>query len=150
MKFKNRYSPSQGRVLDQTGEESLTRQSEADSCDINKIMERFTRTGQLPVTVNIPARYGDARIPDFQTAQQIVNDAKNAFNELPAKVRQHFGHDPKNFLEALNSPSPEVVDLFLQNGVAIEREESPQQVLKQIAKNTEKSLEKKSGNSDPT
>ena len=49
MKFFTRFDAPEGSKIDQTGQKSKTRQSEADACDINKIMERFNRTGRLPM-----------------------------------------------------------------------------------------------------
>lgn len=85
-KFHTVYDPYQDKGF-QTEGPSLTRQSEADECDINKIMERFDRTGQLPTVIKAPGTYGDARVVDFQTAKQIVLDAENLFKSLPANAR---------------------------------------------------------------
>ena len=138
-KFYTQYDrPKKDFALDQKGEPSLTRQSEADAVDINKIMERFDRTGQLPITMKQPPQYGDARVVDFQTAKQIVIDAEMAFKELPAKTRQHFGHDPQNLLSAISDTSKENVDKLLKLGVLVERPQEPLEALQQIVKNTEK------------
>lgn len=136
MKFKSNYQPSQGSEIDQTGQKSRTVQSEADNCDINKIMERFNRTGKLPTMQTQPARYGDARVVDFATAQAIVMDAKNQFNELPAKTRKAFGNDPQAFLQALNDTSEENEKNLLKLGILIEKKPTPEDVLNQIALNT--------------
>lgn len=138
MKFKNRYTPSEGSTLDQSGQKSRTVQSEADTCDINKIMERFDRTGKLPMTQVQPPRYGDARVVDFATAQQIVKDAKDQFAQLPALTRKHFGNDPQAFLEALNDQSEDNMKNLLKLGILIPKQETPEDVLKQIAQNTKK------------
>lgn len=149
-KIYSKYDRPMGSTIDQSGQRSRTRQSEKDNCDINKIMERFNRTGQLPQMRTTPPQYGDARIVDYQTAQQIIKDAKSAFNELPAKVRQEFGHDPQNYLQALSDTSKDNVQKLLKLGILIEREEEPKEVLKRIASNTKKDAEKSSGNSTPT
>jgi len=150
MKFYTRFNAPQGSQLDQSGQKSRTRQSEKDNVDINKIMERFNRTGQLPTIRTVPPQYGDARVVDFATAQQIVKDAKSSFNSLPAKARQHFGHDPQNFLKAISDRSEGNVKKLLELGILVQQEETPQETLKAIAKNTEKALAKNSGNSNPT
>ena len=138
MKFYTKYDrPKKDFALDQKGEPSLTRQSEADQCDINKIMERFDRTGQLPVSLKAQPQYGDARTVDFQTAKQIVIDAEKAFKELPAKARQHFGHDPENMLKALSDTSEGNAKKLIELGILVEKEEDPTQTLQRIAKNTE-------------
>jgi len=145
-KFKSNYEPSSGSVMDQSGQISRTRQSEADNCDINKIMERFNRSGKLPTMQTQPARYGDARVVDFQAAQQIVKEAKNQFAELPAKTRKYFGNDPQAFLNALNDTSDDNVKQLFKLGILVERKATPEEVLNQIALNTkpvEKILDEK-------
>lgn len=121
--------------------ESMTLQSEAESCDINKIMERFDRTGQLPVSMKAPPTFGDARIVDFQTAKQIVLDAEFAFSQLPAQTRKEFGHDPENLLKALSDSSEHNTKKLLELGILVEKSEDPQQTLQRIAKNTEAKIE---------
>jgi len=136
MKFATRFEPAMGSKIDQQGQKSRVVQSEADSCDINKIMERFNRTGKLPVMQTQPARYGDARVVDFATAQQIVKDAKDQFASLPASTRKYFGNDPQAFLEALKAPSEEDADKLLKLGILVPRKLTTDQVLEQIAQNT--------------
>lgn len=150
MKFYTKYSPPMGSTIDQTGQKSKTRQSEMDSCDINKIMERFNRTGQLPQIQSLPPQYGDARVVDYATAMDIVKTAKDAFNALPAKTRQYFGHDPQAYLKGIQDHSEENVKQLLKLGILVERQETPEMVLKTIAKNTEKEPKQKHGNSPPT
>ncbi|UYD39255.1 MAG: internal scaffolding protein [Wigfec virus K19_179] len=136
MKFQTRYETPLSVQVDQTGQKSLTVQSEKDSCDINKIMERFDRTGKLPSMQVQPPRYGDARVVDFQTAQQIVREAKDQFNALPSKTRKAFGNDPQAFLEAIQDNSEENAKALLKLGILIPRKATPEEVLTQIAINT--------------
>jgi phage internal scaffolding protein len=138
MEFKTRYNPYKGSVIDQSGEKSMTLQSEADSCDINKIMELFNRTGKLPSMQQRPAQYGDARVVDYATAQQIIMDAKAQFMELPAKARKAFANDPQLFLEAIGDQSPENAEKLKKLGILIEIKKSPEEVLEEIAQNTKK------------
>lgn len=138
MKFFTKYDAPKDKGF-QTEGPSLTRQSEAAECDINKIMERFDRTGQLPISFKHQPTYGDARIVDFQTAKQIVIEAQNQFNELSAEARKYFNHDPQNLLNAIADTSEANVKHLLKLGIIVQKEETPDQVLKRIAKNTEKS-----------
>lgn len=141
VKFYTKYDrPLKDFALDQGDEKSLTRQSEADSADINKIMERFDRTGQLPVSMKVP-NYGDARIVDFQTAKQIVLDAQTAFNDLPVKARVYFNHDPQNMLNALADTSELNNKKLFDLGILVEKQEEPIDTLKRIAANTVKEKE---------
>lgn len=141
-KFYTRYDAPEGSSIDQSEQKSRTVQSEADSCDINKIMERFNRTGKLPRMQELPAKYGDARVVDYATAQQIVIDAKAQFMQLPGMTRKAFGNDPKNFLEAIADTSIENQEKLLKLGILIEKKASPEEVLNQIAQNTKKEEQK--------
>lgn len=146
MKFQSRYETPLSVQFDQKDQKSRTVQSEKDNCDINKIMERFDRTGKLPVTQVQPPRYGDARVVDFATAQQIVKEAKDQFNSLPATTRKAFGNDPQAFLNALNDDSKENAEALLKLGILIPRKETPEEILQRIAENTkpaEKTAESK-------
>lgn len=144
MKFYTKYDrPDADFSLDQKGEPSLTRQSEADAVDINKIMERFDRTGQLPISMKMLPRYGDARVVDFQTAKQIVIEAESAFNDLPAKTRQYFGHDLQNLSNAISDSSEENAQKLLELGILIPKEIEPIQVLQEIASNLKSQAEVK-------
>lgn len=137
MKFNTRFNPPKGPQLHRSEKPSKVRQSERDNCDINKIMERFNRTGQLPSVKSIPPQYGNAQAPDYAEALNIIREAKESFNALPVKTRQYFGHDPKNFLQALNDTSDENVKALTKLGLMTPRSESPTETLRKIAKNTE-------------
>jgi len=136
MKFKANYEPSNGSSIDQTGQKSKTVQSEKDSCDINLIMERFNRTGKLPNMQQAPARYGDARVVDFATAQAIVKEAQEQFSQLSANTRKAFGNSPQAFMESIQDDSEENVQKLLKLGILIPRKKTVEDVLQDIAINT--------------
>lgn len=80
-----------------TFEPSKTKQEFAEEADINRLMERYTLTGEIPV--GITGTYGDfSDAPDFMQAQEIVLRAQQQFAALPAKVRARFENDPAQFL----------------------------------------------------
>lgn len=90
-----------------TSEEKRTKQSFSEDCDINKILERFAKTGQLPEQRQ--KQYGDfSSVPDYMTAFNIVQNAHDQFDSLDAKVRARFNNDPSAFLDfATNSENHE-------------------------------------------
>lgn len=151
MKFRHKYSDHKPfhYGFDQTGQESKTRQSEADNCDINKIMERFNRTGKLPAMQSLPPQYCDARVVDFATAQQIINDAKQRFSSLSAEARKYFGNDPQAFLKSLQDSSENNVKKLLELGILVEVQPTEKDLLNDIAQSL-KASKKDSGNSNPT
>ena len=90
-------------------EPSLTDQSQYKDTDINNIVRRYQTTGLLdsPGAVSFETlQYGDATLlPDYQTALDLVNSVESEFSSLPSEVREKFGHDPMQLLEALQDPT---------------------------------------------
>jgi len=83
----------------------LTQQSMKDECDINRLMERYRKTGQLPDLVRKNPQYGDfSAVPDFLEAQNVIIRAQEQFDALPAKVRERFGNDPAKMLAFVADP----------------------------------------------
>lgn len=86
-------------------EKSLTRQSELAGCDVNVIMKRYEKTGELPMNART-AIYADvSEVGDYRTALQIVRDGEAAFMQLPAAVRAKFGNDVGAFLDFAADPA---------------------------------------------
>lgn len=78
---------------------SLAQQQFKDECDINVILDRFNVTGQLPIAA-LPPEFGDfSGVSDYQTALNAVLDAQEAFDSLPARVRERFANDPAAFVD---------------------------------------------------
>lgn len=91
------------KLNEETGElednPSMAKQSFAEECDINVMLKRFGITGQMPQGLRLP-EYGDyEQVVDFQTAMNIVVEARETFMEMPAHVRARFHNDPQEFLE---------------------------------------------------
>lgn len=81
-----------------------TQQHFQQECDINFIMDRFTRTGVMP-----PPKegyvYGDVSDYDsYQSALHSLMEAQADFDLLPAKVRKEFDNDPAQFLDFIQNP----------------------------------------------
>lgn len=87
------------------GEKSMTRQSEAESCDINQIMKRFEKTGVLPMDTREAVFTDVSEIGSFREALDVVARATAGFMELPAKVRERFGNDPVYFVDFCQDPA---------------------------------------------
>lgn len=98
------------RVADPKSGEFVVRpgrtvQAEKDSCDINKILERYTRTGQLPDMIRREPRYGDfSEVPTFQEALEVVQRAETQFAGLSARVRERFHNEPAEMLAFCSDP----------------------------------------------
>jgi len=76
-----------------------TRQEFKDESDINTIMSRYLRTGELPHVNLLAPQYFDASGIDFQTHMSAVADAKSLFAELPSHIRSRFYNDPGRFID---------------------------------------------------
>lgn len=85
---------------------SLTHQSFKAECDIRNIMHKYKRTGILTHATSAQAIYGDfVDVPDYQESLNIVIDAQNTFDSLPADLRKRFGNDPAHYLSFASDPN---------------------------------------------
>lgn len=103
---------------------SMTRQSEADACDINKIMAQYRRSGLLSHVNKYQGRYEDITAlaeTDFQSALNMVIEAEEMFETVPADIREKFMNDPGKFLEF--ATNPENVEEMRELGLATPAEE---------------------------
>lgn len=96
MDIRSPYDGSRVQVL-VGGGESMTREAFADELDINKIVERYARGGQLPPT-SADARYGDvADIGDYKSALDFVFASKEKLKDLPDAAREQYIADPEAY-----------------------------------------------------
>lgn len=102
--IRDAFSPK-NRVVPPQGGPSYTKQSFAKETDINFLMERYKKTGQVPATDNRVPEYGYAPSQDFQEALEIVQNARTMFSELPSQVRQGFDNDPVKLLAFVEDPA---------------------------------------------
>lgn len=81
-------------------EPSMTRQEFAVDCDINAIMARYEKTGQLPVNGRQPMYVDFTQLPStLMEHVAFLDEAQKAFMSLPAVVRKEFDNDPVAFVE---------------------------------------------------
>lgn len=80
-------------------DETLAQQQFKEECDINTILERFGQTGEVPTNVRQPLDMDFIEAYDFQSAQNALVEAQQAFDAMPAKVRERFKNDPAEFIE---------------------------------------------------
>lgn len=79
---------------------SLTKQSFAKECNINTIMGKFEKTGNISHLNNHNGGYGNyIGYLDYHASLNKIHEADQAFNELPPLVRSKFHNDPAQFLE---------------------------------------------------
>lgn len=137
MKFKTRFtatrSPINPNALADTGEilESLTRQEHKDECDINSILARYERTGDLPPSR--PGAFVHCTATSYQESLQIVSEANDLFSRLPARVREMYGNSPALFLDAFDRKDPELAAAAEKYGMTRQPEAEPVTLLQKIA-----------------
>ncbi len=108
--------------------EGRTKQSHKDECDINIVMARYVKTGNLEHIATAMPRYGDfSEVPDLHTATNQVNEATELFMELPSEIRSRFNNNPAELLDFLADANnkPEAVKLGLVLGDPAETQAEP-------------------------
>lgn len=100
-KFKTIYNYKQNDGVN-FNTPSMTQQQFKDECDINKVMDRYLRTGVLsdPLNMRGPGTYADfTEMGDYMENMNKVVEAREMFESLPAKVRERFANNPANMIE---------------------------------------------------
>lgn len=106
-------------------EPSLTDQSYKKSTDINNIMSQYAKTGMLPNFRNKTPIYIDQTdIPDTITSFNVVNRARELFQQLPPIVRKAMDNNPalmENYIA-----DPENTDFLVKHGVLTKKQDAVQ------------------------
>lgn len=117
--IRSPYNYDREAVSDENGlrceDDSLAQQNFASECDINNIVQTFTRTGMMP-PVSLSPRFGDfSGVSDFHSALNRVLSIQEEFLTLPADIRSRFENNPQNLILFLNDPAnrDEAVELGL-------------------------------------
>lgn len=110
-RFRSKYDGRQDEVtaLTRSGAqgEVLTKQSFKEESNINHIVNKYLKTGQLPNSSRAAmARFGDfSNIPSYKESLEVVLRAQEMFSELPSAVRNRFRNDPEQILQFLADPA---------------------------------------------
>lgn len=97
-------------------DESRTHQSFKDECDINNIVRKYKRTGVVTHVTSKVGSFSDlSDVPTFHEAMNIVAEATQHFEQLPAALRKRFANDPAQFLDFVHDEKnlPEMRELGL-------------------------------------
>lgn len=104
------------RVRTRVGKTTRTKQADRHECDINAIMARYRKTGELGHQRDLQAVYGDfTSVTDFHGAQNRIRHAQETFDALPAHIRSHCRNDPAELIKMALDPSR--VDEMLELGL---------------------------------
>lgn len=76
--------------------DSLAQQQFRDECDVNRIVDRYVKTGVLEHLSEVTPQYGDVtEVPiDLMAAYDAVGRAEEAFMQLPSQLRKELDNDP--------------------------------------------------------
>lgn len=90
-------------ATDFTGDKGFTVQADRDEADINKVIARFNKSGQLPPTFRGEPFYGDvSEFGDLRESLIKIQEADELFMALPAVVRERFENKPANMIDFLS------------------------------------------------
>lgn len=85
--------------------DDFTVQSFKDDADINIMLERFGVGAVVAMPRPIP-EYGDfSDVGDYQDAMNRMVEAREAFDAVPARIRERFSNDPSRLLNFLHDES---------------------------------------------
>lgn len=102
----------------------MAKQEFAKEADINTIMSRYARTGQLPQGERV-AQYGDFTGVDYRAMQDLVARGRQEFEALPADLRRQFGNDPATYFAEVSQATPERLRELGLDALAAERSPAP-------------------------
>lgn len=84
---------------------SKTDQSQKKECDVNSIMRKFRKTGQITHLSQRQGVYADvSQIPDLMGAMEQISFVQSAFDALPSELRFKLQNKPENLVDYLNDP----------------------------------------------
>lgn len=76
------------------------KQSFSDAADINKIVRQYKKTGVFQNVSGVFGSYTDvSQIAEYKTGLTQIRETQEAFDLLPAEVREKFENDPVKLLE---------------------------------------------------
>lgn len=105
---RSAYNYDMDAASDESGlkceDATLAKQSFKDEVDINTIVDRFGIGVPMPEGVVVPGPGEFLEVTDLQSALNVVNQSREAFMQMPARLRARFGNDPGQFLEFFNDP----------------------------------------------
>lgn len=102
MKFRTQFTPYKAEIFytDPGEDEDLVQQHMRDECDVNVIMARYQKTGELTHLSALAGQYGDfSDVLDYRDGLERIMAADAAFMELPSSIRDRFNNDPAKFVD---------------------------------------------------
>ncbi|QXP08377.1 MAG: internal scaffolding protein [Arizlama microvirus] len=101
--FRHRYGFYPRLQVTFTGP-GRTKQSFKDECDINTLMAKYLKTGHMDHVNQALPRFESVSEVDFQSAQNLIADAKSMFENIPSAIRSRFDNEPGKLLDWVHDP----------------------------------------------
>lgn len=103
---------------------SMTEQCHTQECDVNRIVNRYHKTGVLGQQANKVLQYGFAPALDFRDALDLVRAAEAQFAAVPSDIRKRFDNNPATFLAFVENPAN--AEELVKMGLAKVPEKAPE------------------------
>lgn len=99
-----RHAYIRSRISQDFSGDTRTKQSMKAECDINNIMKRYVKTGNISHFSKHAGYYDFCPEIDYRGALELLNQAQEMFEDLPAPTRKRFDNDPGKFLGWIQDP----------------------------------------------
>jgi len=130
------------RVQSMNSEPSKTQQQFAAASDINNIMAKYKKTGEINFPRQNQGSYADlTQMKNYQQSLDTVIKAQEAFDTLPSDVRKKFQNNPAELLEFLGDPNNDEEAIKL--GLKIQKQTAPNDETKTKKQNDDSAKTKK-------
>lgn len=125
-----------------------TQPHHAEEVDINNIVAKFNRTGELPTRSNEPLQYLDLLLApkSLQEAQERLIAARENFARLPAALRAEFRNSPVEFYDRVTRKDAHAMRALEAHGMlASQGQKTPVPQSKQEVKEQKPEADAKQG-----
>lgn len=97
---------------------SRAKQSMKDECDINQIMKQFRTSGLVAHNNQSEGNYTDLGTGvEYHDAMNVITQAQQTFDTLPAHLRDRFNNSPEKFLNFVSNEDN--LDEMREMGLAV-------------------------------
>lgn len=118
-RFNSLYGDRERPSLSWPEDAKRAKQSFRDEVDINHIVDRYSRAGQLPEGNARKMQYADCTlIPDFQDVQNIYAEARSSYESLTAREKADLGSFEAYLRLIAETPSEASEAAYVENEVA--------------------------------
>lgn len=94
------------RVATVNEEPSKTDPSWTDDVDVNNIIKKYLKTGQINHLAKVKGTFADvSQIKDLHQSMIQVTKAQQLFDSLPSDLRLRFGNSPVEMVNFFNDPN---------------------------------------------